>query len=364
MKIFIVGRIIGANRSQHIYDCLESHPNVNVFHQNFKSVFRRRRFNNYLYVFSFQYIIDLFRAIRSDRIIYLAMNEKYLFFLFLLKIFRKIIIVDFYTSRLFFNCDAGKIDPGLKPCSMLKKIRLYIIDKSKLLIGTKVILLQENHPKFLSESFSYPRLLHKSTVLELVCPDMSYDIKRFVDDKFNVCWWGKASKYHGIEYILDDLINKDLRIHFFDDNESRSNEINRMADKSSVSKGIISIRSDMTFSNGLGEWLAKHCDLALGTFGFLPGSDQGIANKTLESWSLRLPVCTQFSIDMMGYEDCAYFMHKKQEGALADLILKLASASSINNLYSQEVASAGNRHFIDKYSPAAFCKKLMLILDS
>ena len=369
MKIFIIGKIRGENRSQNLLKVFKKHESLKIYEETKVSIFKSQRLNNLLYFFSFLFFVDLFRAARCNKVIYLAMNQNKLFFLLLLKMIRKEVILDFYTSRLFFASKAGKIDNSSANFHRLNHWYLYYVDKLRLFLPTKVIFLNPSHAEYLSNKFYVPGLVKKSIVIPLVVPDYGFSEIKSKHDYFNVCWWGKASHYHGLEYMMQELsaaylIKPQLRFYFFDDSEARKQILQILAKKSGLASNCITISGDLTFRSGLADWLKVNCDLALGSFRFLHGANLGIANKALESWSLGLPICTQATLDISIDNITGAYLDEPIKGELCSLIVEASERNTLRGIPMERIADNAREVFISIYSVSAFEKSIMDIINS
>lgn len=359
MKVYVIGKVRGANRSQQLLEVLEDDSEVQLIHEYRVSLFRSHRLNTVFYYLFLIYIIDLFRALSCRKIIYLAMNENKLFMLFVLSLFRKEVILDFYTSRLLFACGAAKLDQRNQKCTNLKVWRLFYVDKFRLLFSSKLIFLNQSHAGYLSSQFSVKGLVEKSAVIPLIVPDFGGAENFERKDNYNICWWGKASNYHGLEYIMKELVgiqssSKAVKIFFFDDSAERALKLSQMAKSVGLHDNMLIIRSDLTFQCGLGDWLKENCDLAIGSFGFLPGSNLGIANKTLEAWSLGVPICTQATLDVPTQPCTGAYLEEPSEGALSALITEAIKRNTLRGISVQEIRKNSRALYNKNYSLDAF----------
>lgn len=364
MKIFIIGKIRGENRSQHLLQVLASKDNVQLVHDVKWSMFRSSRLNLLSYYIGMLFLWDIYKASKCEKVVYLAMNEEKLFLLLLLRILKKEVILDFYTSRLLFACGAAKLNLLDRQCTFLRKMHLYIIDKLRLALPTKLIFLNPSHASFLSSQFSLDDLVSKSCVIPLIVPDYGMK-KNFVNkEAFNVCWWGKASKYHGLEYVLKELaiaktMHDNINLYFFDDDKSRVSTIKRMANSVGLSDEDVCIRGDITFRSGLATWLIENCDLAIGSLGFLPGSNLGIANKTLEAWSLGLPICTQATVDVPATTVSGAYLDEPKNGELSSLLMEAFQRKTLRGVPLKQISENARVLYDQHYSNSAFSKLVL-----
>ncbi len=114
-----------------------------------------------------------------------------------------------------------------------------------------------------------------------------------------ICWWGKASRLHGIDKIIGSVKKlhhnyPEIKLSIFEDDAKRAEYLKQSYMGLEPDIGdFLDVRSDMTFSTGLGEYLSDEADIVLGVFG---GTELGmtvVPNKVVEAMALGAPVVTQ-----------------------------------------------------------------------
>jgi hypothetical protein len=376
-RINVIGKLRGTNRSQVFIDVLnDKYPNQVFWEYDCHLVMKDKAgIPKRIYQKILRVAKGLFYLLRADKVIYLAMNDMSMWKLLFARMVKKDVIVDFYTSRYYFNCVDVKLScENDRNKSFVKKIEMIVVDYLKLKTPNKVIFLGDPDILFFGNFFKVNNLSKKSFTVPLVMHDLfnesMYKPSNVKNGCVNVCWWGKASSLHGIEYILSEFehscgMANDINLYFFDDCPKRVNYIKKLIkQQSSNIRGFIEINSDLTMKNGLSEWLQCNCHISLGPLGFTAWSTNGLSNKLVESWMLKIPMITQDNKVLDKYHDSCFIIKDKASGELANMLVKVIGDVRGNFAHNIEpVINRGRCIYEKNHSVDAFKNKFEDILD-
>ncbi|MFW6016592.1 MAG: hypothetical protein ACOCRK_09145 [bacterium] len=299
IKILILGRVKGAYRTQDIYKYLfNNRENYRFISYDPDWVYLKNnniiiRYISRLIFYYFINTIMLFILISfTNKVFIPAMNHSNAPFIFIAKLLGKEVITDLYISLYDTNVfDRKKIN---KDSWQARKIKLY--DKILLKYSDIVIHLNEYELKYIAKLLSLDINKIRYVIIPLSNNEKKKKIRYTVNKKINICWWGSYIPLHGLDKIIkmaDYLKEKiDFHIYLCGNSAEKSREYQRLIDNSSLNK-IITIRNDITFSNGkLEEFLINNCDLSLGVFGNSIKAHNVLTNKVVDSINMKIPVLT------------------------------------------------------------------------
>lgn len=365
-NILIIGNLHGSNRSEYIVEAIDKSEHLTSQYLSKLELFRSARANYYGYYITGLFLLDLIKAYRADAIVFLPMNDRYIFLLVCVWLINKNIVVDFYTSRYFINGSQRSV--SRKNNSAISRVLGWINDYVRLRVAKHLIFLQSRHQNILPGRYGIDLQRTRVSLLPLVAKDQYEPERRRNnhDTDFNICWWGKASHLHGLNYVVSELEDVcaellSVKVHFFDPNRERLRFITSILSPFSELGKRCSLNHELTMKSGLADYLQESCDLALGTFSISGDAKIGIANKTVEAWSLALPIVTLRTDDLVDLET-GYYIKDPEKGALASIIRNLVLYDSHDGKNLQDVRAAARVHYQQLHRPDFFMRSFETIL--
>ena len=373
-KFLIIGLPKGANRYTDTMSCFKSseqhqYISISIFPHFIQRYIFRTRLSLLFYLFCLPFV---------DSVFYLAMNTDFLFLLRLAQLLDKRVFVDFFSSRYMIATSDSKINAKVLPSSLSSKylrsdrvrlstasdlitLTLYEYDQFYKWAGIKTPVQQKSHV--------LPIVIQRSDT-QLIPPSRKFSNP---SDPFNICWWGYASKLHGLDYLIDEfavfLTHKpNAYFHLFDPSKSRT-DFFKSAFLSSLPHHVkehICINNDLTMKNGLRDWLIHNCHASVGPLGFTDQGMSSIANKLIECWSLKLPVLTQRSIPLrdLSRDHLAFFVDEKNPGNALDQLSTIYSLYINNSHQLDYFTNLSYQYYLENHSPEEFNRRLTSILSS
>ncbi len=314
-NVYIIGRAVGSGRTQNLIKYLLDRrgPVLNVYYNSLKPDlhFRKSIISGLLNRFFIlthvliKRLFSLYNLAISDIVILPAMVNANQFELKYARIFKKLVITDFYKSLYDSEVlDVQSIRPGSKEALKLKKYDFNCINKSNYTLFLNKSELNYylgllNIPYNPAKHFIIPLCIEESVIIKC---ELNYFTKPTPISVFNICWWGNYLPLHGLEKIIEaaKIIKRDYSLNFhiylFGTNEKKSKPYLNLIEEYKLSS-VISIDNSSTFNNGkLTDFLVKKCDLVLGNFGDSEKAKNVLVNKLLDGVAMKAPVITGESI--------------------------------------------------------------------
>jgi hypothetical protein len=369
-RVLLLGSIIGSYRSQYIIDYL-SQRNYDFTFVYLSDQFLDSDGSKLQKLFSkvgrrlFGLIYLLFLPF-ATHVFMLPMNSRYDGVFKLAKRLGKKTIMDFYSSRLTLAESNYKIDQ--KPPSEKNAANLRNYDINVITNANKLIFLNESEADFYLEKLSLTENNVTYHISPLATPMRSRArLPGFCqfNSQFNICWWGKASQLHGLN-IMFEAINllkkKGLKFHlylletekkraYFLEEQLRAHELQDFA----------SVRYDLSFTNGLEEFLVNHCDIALGSFGNTDMAKTVLINKAVDSISMGIPMITRktSAIAEHSLDKDILFVCEPEPVAICNTIFQLTERKFLVDTYQQNALKLHKEIF----SPSRFYRDLNQIFQ-
>lgn len=285
------------------------------------------------------------------------------FELFLARLFKKKVIVDYYIGCY----DSLVNDRKLVGSDSFKARWLLFKDRYILKSGTKVIFLNNAESKFYQGVAGVNIPASKVTILPL-CVDYRKEMFaksrcRNDDGDFNVCWWGTYIPLHGLDKVIDAfrlIEDSSIKLHIFGNSDVASIPYQEKIDSWGLQERVF-IRNDVTFNNGeLGRVLIEECDLALGNFGDSEKAKTVLVNKVVDALSLSVPCLTQQTMASVEFltdnESIKYCQATPADIASAIIDLKR------NPLLLDNIRLHAMSRYLDVFSPEIFRKGIIKVI--
>ena len=361
-SILLVGSVVGANRSQTLIRYLENRTDLSTIaftrrgDSTLIKMLRRLRVDTLFYVFTV-----LFR--RPNVVFLLAMNSRHSLILRLSRYLGLGTVLDFYTPRSSIDSSDRKLDKKRRKDT--DSNRKLSRDFERIRSADLTIFLTHHEKKLWTNQLSHGSESSGACVVPLVVPDTGFRRPPVgqLGRVYTLCWWGKMSRLHGLDYVLQELLllernGKDFRVQFFDNDLGRLEVFREWLSRfpnSLVAR--IQVNSELTMGRGLEQYLVSHCDLAIGPMGFTALGLDSVANKVVEAWALGIPIVTQRSLALPpGSEEAGLFLARRETGALAKLIEGGISMSDSGKL--SEMVDTARRIYEEQFTEEKFAKAM------
>ena len=355
-RVLVVGSVIGVNRSQTLIRYLASRGDFNVKAFTSTADTFLVKVARKLQIDSLYYIVQLF-LFRPDVVVLLAMNSRNTAVLRLAQLVGSKTIVDFYTPRSSINSVDRKLDHG-----RLRALRGNLRSDHNRIRSANLTLFLTEHEKVLWTRISkLDETGNLSAVIPLVIPEPKYVRvpKAQLGDVYKICWWGKMSHLHGLDYILKELLlvhqtGREFLAEFFDDDEGRVAVFNKWVSSLPESfSSKIHVDSQLTMGQGLEEHIVTTCDLSIGPVGFTSLELDSVANKVVEAWALGVPLVTQKSLALPNRaEKASLILEDRNPMSLAKLVIRAIDASSSESVAG--MVAEGRKIYESKFSEKSF----------
>ena len=248
------------------------------------------------------------------------------------RIFRKKLVVEMYISLYDTEVrDRKRVSDESKLARAYIKKDILALKKSDYLIHSS------NQELTYWEQILNTYIDRKKVYIAPLC-NVSFLIPKrswMQDGQLNICWWGTFIPLHGLDNILlaiKILRERKLRFTcnlFGVDNKAFFDYVERV--RSYHLESLVFLRKDLDFTNGsLPNYLANHCDLALGIFGNTDKAYHAIPNKLIEALSLGLPTLTMNSPALREFfnPETELWTCEPSPESIAESILMIASGSA------------------------------------
>lgn len=293
-KVYILGEARGAYRTQNLVKFFLDRQS------EYKICYNTFQVNNLVLRYLKSIFVNFWTILQSDIIYVSTLNVDVNIFweLFLAKIFRKHIIIDYYVSVF----DTVVLDrKWFKENSILAKVAIKM-DRFFIKVGSNVIFLNKTEKNRYCKLASIVSEQDKFKIIPL-CVDEVKEIKSgFVygeKEKLTICWWGSYLPLHGVNNLLEAasiLQRKNINVewYFFGNSKEKGAPYRKQAEDLHLDNCVFI--DDYTFKNGkLLSFLKKNCDLALGNFGESEKSKNVLINKILDASAMKVNLLTGYS---------------------------------------------------------------------
>ena len=371
-KVLLIGTIFGSYRAQYLIDYL-AHRNYDFSFYYFGKwmAVEGQSILTKLYTAVINKAIGLFYLLvlpSATHVFLLPMNEKFGWVYNLAHTFGKTTIMDFYSSRY------GKwVDENLQinqdQLSPAKINRLKSYERRVVQKTDELIFLNKSDAEYFLEGIGFSRDEIPYRIMPLATPIRpKAKLAGFQPPKahFNLVWWGKAAKVHGIELILDAarlLQARSAKFHLYllDTDPKRTQMLQKEIQRQNIGDAATA-RWDLSFADGLESFLVNHCDIALGSFGLNTLATIGLSNKIVDALSMGIPMVTMntHAIKEFGLDDGLLTLCDPDPENICNAVLRLIQGDFDIEAYQQRAMETHQRLF----SPARFHKDLDALFHS
>lgn len=300
-RVYIIGESRGVYRIQHFIKFLTD--NFKIYRLHYSTICFDNRILRYLKSF----FINGFNILQCNVVYMNSLNADIDIYyeLFLAKILRKKIIVDFYVSVFETVVLDRKI---FKENSVGAKLAL-LCDRILINFGDKVLFVSNAEKVKYCRTIKFDVNDSKLIVIPLCIENRLSITSKFIygnRDLPIICWWGSYLPLHGISAILKSikiLKESGIKLQWFFLGDSEEKYLRYQTE--SVNLGIeedCKFINNYSFNNGLlQDFLQENCDIALGSFGDTEKGKTVSTNKIIEACSMRTIVITRKSESTIEY---------------------------------------------------------------
>lgn len=367
MKIYIIGSVGGWYRAQNIIKVLGD-AGISFFSLPVHFFRLPVRIRSVRIFFAALFIIitapiRLLMILFASHAIVLPMNFSFLTLLeiFLAKLFRKKVIIDYYISIYDTVVNDRQT---VKKGSVLARIAKFK-DKFLMTWADVIIFLNQSEAQYY-QSVAGVRVDQAKIAIIPLCVDFRKELfieKRSDRSSFNVCWWGTYIPLHGLDNIVKafSLVqNNNIKLYIFGNSDEAAEPYKTLINELGLADRVF-IDNQPTFSNGrLAPFLAENCDLALGNFGSSEKAQTVLINKLVDSLSLGLPCLTRRTkaISELFERDEGLIICDANPESIASKIESCASNLDV----LRKIGRAGKVKYLENFSPDNFKIKFQAIL--
>lgn len=301
-KVLLIGTLLGSYRAQYLIDYL-AHRNYEfsffyfgkwmaVKGQSLLSKILSGLVNKTIGLF---YLLVLTGA---THVFMLPMNEKFGWVYNLAHRLGKTTIMDFYSSRYVKWMDEN-LQLDQEHLSQPKIERLKRYERRVINHTDELIFLNKGDAEYYLKGIGFTPDEVTYRIMPLAAPMRprarltGFQPPR---DRFNLVWWGKAARVHGIDLILQaaqQLKTRSVKFHLYLlDNDPGRAQLLQEDINTHYLADVASARHDLSFATNLETFLVENCDIALGSFGLNTLATIGISNKIVDALSMGIPMIT------------------------------------------------------------------------
>lgn len=337
--------------------CLITKNKYNIYFKIFRKVSNKILYMTY-------HLLEFFFILRSDVIFILPMNHKSIIRILIIKLFKKKLIVDFYVSLY----DSFILDRMFYSKNSFKAYKYKLADKFAILFSDKIIFLNKNEKKYYLNLININLKKSKEQIIPLYIPSRPKGELPFFNKNSKmpvICWWGSFLNLHGVDKIIDSigiLHNENFlaKFYLFGMNNPKYYFYENLINKKKLNNYII-LRNDLTFKNGLIDFLINNCDLALGNFGDNSKAQNVLLNKILDAIAMEIPVLTMKNNAVFEFfDENSIFTCENNPNAIAKNIIKIFKDPEKVKNVTQNAKKIYNNNFTKE----KFYKNLNGLLNS
>lgn len=362
-KVLLLGNIEGSYRSQYIIDFL-SQKNYElgyVYLGKWGPVINESLFSRiYSYIIrkSVAMIYLLFLP-GATHVIMLPLNERFDGIFNIAHFLGKKTIMDFYSSR-----DYGKnLQIGQEPLSKRRIAKLKKFDLNVIRYADELIFLNKADAEYYLQQLGLSGKEISYKIIPLATPFREKaKLRGFRNprERFNLCWWGKAAKVHGVDVMLEAIRllrdhSDNFHLYLMDIDPKRAKLLEENLQNYHL-QDIATVRYDLLFSDGMESFLVEQCDIALGSFGLSKLAKIGLSNKIVDAMSMGIPMVTvnTQAIVEFGLDNEILTVCDSEPGNICEKLIQLMNNDFDVNHYQQKAMETHRRLF----SPESFFESL------
>jgi glycosyltransferase involved in cell wall biosynthesis len=365
-KVLLIGTILGSYRAQYIIDYLaqRNYDFSFIYFGKWMSV-AGQSFIAKIYSGLVNKAIGLFYLLvlpSATHVFLLPMNEKFGWVYNLAHKMGKKTIMDFYSSRYVKWVDDNlQLDQQQIPQSKVERLRRY--ERRVVQHTDELIFLNRSDAEYYLAGIGFSKGEIPYHVMPLASPSrQKASLKGFQPprDFFNLVWWGKAAKVHGIDLILEaaQLLQKqsiNFHLYLLDIDKKRAQLLEESILRHNL-EAVATVRFDLSFATGLESFLVENCDIALGSFGLTNLATIGLSNKIVDAISMGIPMVTMntHAIEEFGFNHGLLTLCEPHPASICESVLELIEGDFDVDAYQQTALETHQRMF----SPERFQQDL------
>lgn len=356
-KVLLIGTILGSYRAQYLIDYL-AHRNYDFtffYFGKWMSVERQSIFAK-LYSGLVNKIISLFYLLvlpSATHVFLLPMNEKFGWVYNLARFFGKKTIMDFYSSRYVKWVDENpQLDQEHPSQAKIERLRSY--ERRVVQHTDELIFLNIGDAEYYLQGIGFSPGEVPYRIMPLATPTRpKAKLAGFQPpkDSFNLVWWGKAAKVHGIDLILEAahlLKARSVKFHLdlLDTDQKRAQLLGEKIKKHGL-EDVATARHDLSFATGLEAFLVENCDIALGSFGMNTLATIGLSNKIVDALSMGIPMITMNTnaIEEFGFDQGLLTLCDPDPASICHAVIELTARDFDVDAYQQQAIGTHQRMF-------------------
>jgi len=298
--------------------------------------------------------------LKSDIVYVLAMSHNMcLIEIFISKLLKKKVIVDFYISSYdSLVLDRKQIKSAYRGKLLLKK-------EQKILESADVVIFLTQSEKRYYTSLLRIKKIKKPLIIPLCIYEHQFAKLNFSKNKTKVptiCWWGTYIPLHGINFIIDAakiLKNNGFKFELYLLGNSDELAVEYLEEINANNlNDVIKVLNFLTFNNGkLEKFLIDNCDLALGNFGDSQKAKTILANKVIDAISMKIPILTMKTDAIEDYFDLNNEINVTYSNLPEEIANSIVSIFNNYQIYVDKCEFAYHK-YKKNFSPEAYNKNM------
>lgn len=370
-RIFLFGDAFESYRSRLLIDFLLESPRYSfVYNDSHFLSYSNSKNLFYRYFFIMLRILDrfynLYKIILSDAIYFLPIFKPKKIDFFIIKIFKKKVLGEFYISMYdtFVN-DKRTITPGSKLAKKLLESDRFFVD-----LCQRIIFLNKSECEYYMKIIDRPIDFNKIEIMPLVAKERKIAVLPNYTNKtpyITLCWWGNFIPLHGLDKIIEAakelvILKFKFQMYLFGTSEKESLKFQKKILDLELTDYVF-FDNSKHFSDGtLEDFLVENCDIAFGNFGDSEKAKTVMVNKVVEAASMAIPVISQKTKALTEYfmdNESIAFCESTPKG-IANKIIELSSEKS--RMY--EISRGGHKVFNQYFTKTFYLFRIKTLLDN
>lgn len=370
-KVLLIGTILGSYRAQYIIDYLaqRNYAFSFIYFGKWMAVADQSLLSK-IYSGLVNKAIGLFYLLvlpSATHVFLLPMNEKFGWVYNLAHKLGKKTIMDFYSSRYVKWVDHNlQLDQQQIPQRKIERLRRY--ERRVVQHTDELIFLNKSDAEYYLGGIGFSQGEIPYRIMPLATPSRpKAHLRGFRPPKefFNLVWWGKAAKVHGIDLILEAaqlLREQSINFHLYLlDIDPKRAQLLEESIKSQKLEDVATVRFDLSFATELESFLVENCDIALGSFGLNNLAKIGLSNKIVDAMSMGIPMVTMntHAIEEFRFDHGLLTLCEPHPASICESVLELIEGDFDVDAYQQTALETHQRMF----SPERFQQDLDWLFD-
>ena len=371
-KVLLIGTILGSYRAQYLIDYLaqRNYDFSFIYFGKWMAVEGQSVLSKFFSGLVNKAIGLLYLCVLpgATHVFLLPMNEKFSWVYNLAHRLGKKTIMDFYSSRYVKWTDENlQLNQQHLPHTKIERLKRY--ERRVVQHTDELIFLNQGDAEYYLAGIGFSPGEIPYRVIPLATPPRpraKLDGFRPPRESFNLVWWGKAAKVHGIELILEaaQLLKAgpvNFHLYLLDNDPQRAKLLQKEIDQYNLAD-VATARHDLSFATHLESFLVEHCDIALGSFGLNTLATVGISNKIVDALSMGIPMITMntHAIQEFGLDKNLLTLCPPDPRSIYEAVLALVHSDFEIEAYQQRAMGTHQRLF----SPERFFQDLDTLFKS